>query len=290
MYQMSMSAEMIEKTRPNTHLGEMIGAWGGRHVEEAAATEANSTAVKASHAMWERDRKAGLVKEYVNIADPSQTNQIQKDAWNMVPRESKKEIEKLFGKKVFMVRKDVIDSLIGYRGFSIGEAWTGPSRMHPMMKKVIRDLSEFFLGKYAYRTLVTAEKLIQQGVGGAKNIILVLSIVVPIANAASNVGQLMLLGVPFRDIINGFKTKLVEVEKMQKFQKRQVEIIALKAVHAGDTAKIAKLDAEYKSINDAVNRMSIGPMIQTGEFTSILEGETEVDAAAYPVGYSFYFR
>jgi hypothetical protein len=42
---------------------------------------------------------------------------------------------------------------------------------------------------------------------------------------------------------------------------------------------LRKLEAEETSINDAIDRLSIGPMYRAGEFTSIVEGETEVDAA-----------
>jgi hypothetical protein len=87
---------------------------------------------------------------------------------------------------------------------------------------------------------------------------------VPVTNAASNVQQLMTLGVGPRDIINGLKIKLVEVAQLQKMEERRVEITALKAVNASNEIQLRKLMAEETSIDDAISRMSIGPMVKAG--------------------------
>lgn len=57
-YERSLAPEMIQKMRKNDNISEMIGAWAGRHVEEATAGEFNKklvgslkksgTAIKAS--------------------------------------------------------------------------------------------------------------------------------------------------------------------------------------------------------------------------------------------------
>ena len=132
---------MIQTLKKNDHLGEMVGAWAGRHVEEAMAEEFNKKLVSALHKIWERDGQRGRRDEFVDLSDDSKTSQIQKDAWGMIPKEAKKEIKRLFGEYGFMVRKDMIDNAVGYRGYSISEAWTGPSNMSPEVRKVIRDVA-----------------------------------------------------------------------------------------------------------------------------------------------------
>lgn len=266
-YERALSPEMIQLMRKNDHLGEMIGAWAGRHVEEAVAQEFNKKLVDSLKKIWDRDSGTGRRGDFVDISKKGAT-EIQKDAWNMIPRETKEMIEDVFGDDGFMVRKDMLDNAVGYRSMSIGEAWAGPSNMKPETKKAIRDFATAIRGKNAYRDLVTATKFIQAGVGVAKNIIVVTSIVVPVANAASNVQQLMTLGVGPRDIINGLKIKLVEVAQLQKMEERRVEITALKAVNASNEIQLRKLLAEEKSIDDAISRMSIAPMVKAGEFTT----------------------
>jgi hypothetical protein len=120
---MSLDPAQIAKTRRSMDFAQMVGAWAGRHVEEKMALEFNRMTVKATHKMWTEAERKGQQNEFINLADSSQTNEIQRDAWNMIPRETKKEIESLFGKKTFMVRKAELDNLVGYREWSITEAW-----------------------------------------------------------------------------------------------------------------------------------------------------------------------
>ena len=192
---------MIEKLKQNDHLGEMVGAWAGRHVEEAMAEEFNKKLVSALHKIWLRDSQRGKKDQFVDLSDESQTSQIQKDAWAMIPKEAKKEIKRLYGEDGFRVRHDMVDNSVGFRGYSISEAWTGPSNMSPEVRKAVRDVATLVIGKNAFRVLVTAQKGLQAGVSVAKNIILILSVVVPLANAVSNVGQLMMQGIVTKDCI-----------------------------------------------------------------------------------------
>lgn len=278
-FERSLAPEMIQKMRKNDNISEMVGAWAGRHVEEATAGVFNEKLVASLKTIWERDRKSGKANQFVDLSDTKNNTEIQNDAWNMIPKETKKMIEEQFGEDGFMVRKDMIDNAVGYRGLSLGEAWAGPSNMNHATKKAIRDFATAVRGKNAYRDLTIATKAIQAGVSVAKNIIVVTSIVIPIANAASNVQQLMTHGVNPKDIWNGLKTKLVEVERLQKMEKRVAEIQALKAVSRNNEVELRKLMAEEKSIEDAIGRMSIGAMVLAGEFTTIAEGELALDAS-----------
>lgn len=112
-------------------------------------------------------------------------------------------------------------------------------------------------GRNAYPWLVRAEKGWQAGVSAAKNTIVIRSVIVPASNLASNFLQLMTLGVGIRDIVNGFSTKLVEIDQHLKNLERKVEIEALKARHHADPVRVRRLDAELKLLDDANRRMSI---------------------------------
>jgi len=244
------------------------------------AQEFNNRLVKSLHDIWKRD-KTTRKGEFLDLSDASKTNEIERDAWKLIPRETKAKIKELFGDEGFPVRKDMVDNAVGYRGFSIGEAWAGPSTIKPEHKKLIRDITAITpgLGPDAFKRLVTAQKALQAGVGVAKNIIVILSIVVPVANIASNVQQVLTNGVSPRDMWRDSKLALVETERLQKYEKRLNELPAFKARHRNNDVELRKLAAEEKSINDAIDRLSIGPLYRAGEFTTIAEGETEVDAA-----------
>ncbi|MEE4537874.1 MAG: hypothetical protein V2J51_05200 [Erythrobacter sp.] len=113
----------------------------------------------------------------------------------------------------------------------------------------------------------------------AKNTIVIRSVIVPLSNAASNVVQLMTRGVGVRDIKEKTPTKLVEIDQHLSNLDRRVRLEALMARDRQDRKALARHEAELKLLDDADRRMSIWPLIEAGEFSTISEGLTEADAA-----------
>lgn len=157
-YERSMAPEMFAKLDRNTHLGEMIGAWAGRQVEEDLAQDYNRLLIDRLHEVWDRDRKEGREKEFVNLADPELEDPVHREAWSMVPAEARSYIREKFGDSGFMVRKDMVNNALGYREPSIGDAWISKTRLDEKTRKVLRDASMAVLGKNAFTILTTAEK------------------------------------------------------------------------------------------------------------------------------------
>ena len=81
------------------------------------------------------------------------------------------------------------------REVTVGDNWTGNSRLKPEVQKAVVDMTTLVLGRNAFKYLVTAEKGWQAAVSVAKNTIVIRSIIVPASNMASNVIQLMTNGV-----------------------------------------------------------------------------------------------
>ena len=86
-YERSMLPEMLVKARPNTHMGEMLGAWAGRQVEEQAAQDLNEVLVEELGKRWKADEKEGRGGEYVNLADPDLKDRQLEQLWGMVSRD-----------------------------------------------------------------------------------------------------------------------------------------------------------------------------------------------------------
>jgi hypothetical protein len=214
------------------------------------------------------------------VSDPKQLDRVFGNSWDMIPRATKKYIEDTFANDPgFMIRNDMIDNSIGYRMPSVKDAWTGTTRMSPVMQKIIKDSATILFGNKAVPWLVTAEKAWQAGIATAKHIIVVKSVIVPLSNEASNTTQLMSRGVPIRAIFKGKTGKLVEITQYLKNRDRAIEIDAQLARHRGDTLMTSKLTAQKKNLDDSNRSMSIWPLIKAGEFSTISDGQTEVDAA-----------
>lgn len=278
-YERSLAPDMVQRLRRNTHLGEMLGAWAGRQTEEAMALDFNHQLVDRTHEVYKEGMKSGRAKEFVNLADISLTDPILIDAWKMIPKETKDYIGQVFGPGEFWVRKDMVNATLGYRMPSVSDFWTGLSRWDPKTQKAFVDTASKLFGKNTFRYLVTAEKALQTGVSMAKHMIVVSSIIVPVSNFASNFVQLTLRGVPVRNIVKGVSSKLLEIDLHLKHLDRKVEIRALMARYSTDPVMTRRLETELQSLEDADRRMSIWPLIEAGEFSTISEGLTDLDGA-----------
>ena len=278
-YERHMAPERLAALGRNTHLGEMLGAWAGRQAEESLAGDMNRNLVKEAHRRWLEDKATGRTAEYVQLSDPTLKDPIYIDTWNMIPKDMKAEIKAVFGKDGFMVRKEMFNNMLGYREASVADAWTDLTRLDPRSQKMLVKTATALFGESAFKKLVTAEKAWQSGISMAKQTIVIRSIIVPLSNLASNFLQLSLNGVGIRDIYRGMTTKLLEIEHYLKNAQRDVELNALLARHQDNPLMVKKLETEKKLLQDINQRMSIWPLIEAGEFSTISEGLTEADAA-----------
>lgn len=277
-FERAMDPKELTILNRNEHIGEMLGAWRGRQAEEQIAQGFNEMLVDNIKAVWDRD-KTERKDEFVNIADSSIKDPIFKDAWSVIPRDTRDYISSVFGEDTFMVRKDMINNALGYRNASIGDAWTGGTRIDPKIQKALVDSATFIFGKKAFKYLVTGEKGVQTAVSTAKNTIVIRSVFVPVANMLSNQLQLLTRGVAPRDLLKLQRTKLVEIDAHLKNLRRRVEAEAELLTVQDNPIKSRKLETEIKSLNDADKRMSIYPLIQAGEFSTISEGLTDIDVS-----------
>lgn len=274
-YERHMAPQALAALERNTHMGEMLGAWAGRQAEEELGQKFNQMLVDNLKTIWERD-KAKRGDEFVDLSvseDP-----IHKDSWDMVPNDLKAYIKEVFGDDGFPIRKDMINNAVGYRAPSITDPWTGISRMPKEFQEGFVKVATALHGD-AFTYLATAEKAIQAGVSVVKSTIVVRSVIIPLANLASNFVQLALNGVSIRQMVSGYQTKLLEITKYQKNRKRAIDIEAEMSAQRNNHDAVRRLQAELRSLEDANKRMSIWPLIEAGEFGTISEGLTEADAA-----------
>ena len=113
----------------------------------------------------------------------------------------------------------------------------------------------------------------------AKNTIVIRSVIVPASNLASNFLQLMTLGVGARDIAKRLVDQARRDHQHLANLDRKTEIKTQMARHCGDPVRMRQLEVELKSLDDGRRRMSIWPLIEAGESSTIAEGLTEADAS-----------
>ena len=272
-----INPDMVEKyLGQKSHLGQNIGIWAGRQIEEKQATVFNAELIGILHETYENaayvDRKL-----FVNLAAKTEKDPILRDSWNVISTETKAQIAAQFGEGEFWVRRDQINLAVGYRDPSIVDVWTGKTRMPAAVQTTIKAASTLMMGKRAMVVLSRSEQVAQTSVSFAKDLIVVRSLVVPAANLQANALQLTTRGVGTKDLTTGFKAKWAEVDQHNKNVTERINLEAQIQFAGNDKNKVRILEAKIKAIDDLDARMSIAPMIAAGAYKNISEGITDMD-------------
>lgn len=270
-YERSVNPEMLKHLNQDNHFAKMVGVWRGRQVEEAKAQAYNDALIDRLYDMYEADLKesSSNQSQYVNVF--GQTNDVVlSDAVKLMNLETRKKAESLFGENQLWVRRDMLNDAFGYRSASVGDAWTGNSRWNDETLDTVKKMFIGAFGNKAYRYMMNAENTIQSAVKDAKTLIVVKSMVVPAVNFLANIYQMIGRGVPVKDIAVNLPRKTSEINQYLKSRIRQIEAEAeLRASTNPNQSR--KLEAEIQSITDSHKRMSIWPLIERGEFSSIAD-------------------
>lgn len=278
-YERQVDPAMVERIKPDRNLSKMVGIRAGRQAEEATAFEVNKILVDNLRDMWDRDRKAKVngvsrANEYVDLFKSD--DPIVKDSVGIFSNEMRAYIEARFPEG-FMVRRDMVDDAIGYRNASIGDAWTGNSRWSEQTQDLVKKSLMGMFGNKAYAHAVRAEKFWQNAiVQDIRTMIVIRSVVVPMANAASNVYQLISRGVPVVPLMRGIPKKTAEIEAWHKTRIEQMEAEA-ELLATTDPLQKKRLEAKIKTIGDSHRRLSIWPLLEAGEFSSISDAGSRED-------------
>ena len=264
-----ISATSINSLVREKDITKLLGVSQSRREEEVRGTMINRELVKNLKSMY--DKRGGTRNSYVNILDPKvlKDNPVLKDAVNILGKEIKDEAKLQFGRdNVLMVRKDLLNQVVGYRGGSVADFWNGTNRLPPQVNAAVSSFAEGILGKDAMPKLLKAQAVYENLVADAKSIIVAKSFVVSAVNAISNAYHLMSLGVPVSDIVSKTPRKVAEIETYVKGTLREIEVETA-LVSATSAAERQKYRAELQSIKDSYKTLSIWPLIERGEFSTV---------------------
>lgn len=270
-YEQSIDPNMLKHIEGENHLARAIGVWRGRQVEEAKAQRFNDMLIENLHSMYENDIKmsASNKSQYVNLLG-SKLDPVTADALKLMNSETRQKAESLFGEGELWVRRDMLNDALGYRAASVGDAWSGNSRWSPETLDTFKKAMLGVFGNRAYKYVMGGENLVQNLVKEAKTLIVVKSVVVPAVNFLANLYQMVARGVPVKNIAKSIPQKTAEINQYLKSRLRQVDAEAeLRA--ATNPNQIRKLKAEIQSISDSHKRLSIWPLLEAGEFSSIAD-------------------
>lgn len=276
-YERPVDPTMLDQhTRQEGHLANAIGMWLGRQAEEGMAGELNKRVMEVLVEKYEQDLAEGRGDEYVRI-DGGQRTKVVQESWNALPRQVQMELQRVFKQEGVWIRKDLLDNSIGYRTASVGDIFTGATNISPEMRKALENIAFALAGKHAYPLLVTGERAWQGLIGTAKDVIVVRSGIVAVANLLAN--QIQLLQMTGWNPARLMRVQLAKAKELEHYMRNQSRITELTAqlAYEQDVVKIKQLQDEHRSLLDANSRLSIQPLLQAGMLPTIAEGLTEQD-------------
>lgn len=270
-YERSVDPVMLEMVPHAEDFFAGMGMWAGRQVEEREARGVNQLVLQKLNDMYQNDIRKTVKNrdQYINLFDDKVLDRYPtlRDTMENMPGETIFQIRGVFGNE-FMVRKDMLDDAMGYRKAGVRDLWSGISNWTPKQQDQARQALVGVFGKKAYQRLVTAEAVLSNLVTDAKVLVVVKSMVVPMVNLLANVYQLAGRGVPLNKIAVGFPKKAAEINDYLRTREQELKLKAdMRAAKA--VGERERIRAEIQSIQDRHRRMSIWPLIEAGEFTSI---------------------
>lgn len=262
-YERSVDPAQLARLNYSTRVDKLVGNWRGRQVEEIAASMVNEELINKIRDQY----RAGNKSEFVNLYDS--TDPVIKDSLKLVTPETRTMLEAAFGEDFFPAHPDQVNDIIGYRSASVGDYWTGNSRFSPATQTAVKNFAVALYGNKAYQAAMNVERTVQNVVTDSKLMIVVKSIVVPLANAAGNVIQLTANGVPLLSIARSTPKKIAEIQEYQASLQRRIALETKLNTVLGNPLEEPKVRAEMKAIDDAHKRLSFYSLIQAGEFSAI---------------------
>lgn len=237
----------------------------GKGIERSASDVVNHELLNVVLDMY----KSGRKEDFVNVFDLGKKDRIVGRAVNNIPKPFLKEIEAATGKKNFLpVRRDMVNDVIGEHLPSVGDLFTGQTRWSPKARHTAIRFATSILGPKAYQRLVRGEEHWQDTVRAARELIVIKSVAVPFVNSVSNVVQLLVNGVDPLYVAKATPKKLAEVETYVRAQRRIKELRTKVQLGVAD-GQDAKMLREIEVLNERISNLSIWPLIQRGEFSTV---------------------
>ena len=275
-YSMDFSAELSEAgISKDTNPFGSLGAWHGNAFTFEMGKAFNLQLVKLNAKMLANDiskKSTDLVEKSWRPISEYTKDRVIADAWAHVPAYVKEAMakEQNCSTSDILIRRDMIDLFLGYRTASVTDFFTGISRWSPKTCNTVAKLALKVLGKDAYKYLAGAERAGQYTSAYARNVIVVRSVVVPFYNICSNILQLRMRGIPLEYIADKIATKILEAEQYNTLLNNQLKIRAKIATFSDPNDQSAiKLKRRLEIIEDKIGLLSINPMIQAGELSTI---------------------
>ena len=176
------------------------------------------------------------------------------------------------------VPADQLDLILGYRKFSLTNAFQVLPADRNVMEKVLTGITGAMFGEKAALRVGQAEDIMQALVKEMKDILVVKNVLTLAGNIMSNMTLLAWEGVPLRDAASYHAIAIKGALDYRKDAKRAMQL--QQALDIGYFADRAPAEQELVELRDRLARNPIKPLVDAGLMPTIVE-DVEVDDNRY---------
>lgn len=261
----------------------ILGVMDGSTYDKVASREQNKKVMQTLRTHYQ-DNYGSSPNDFVHIHSSSDDAEM-KEIWAMIPDNTKKDIEQIWGKTGIYVPKEMLDALFGYRKASMADIFDKETKNY--MERMFVSLVEgsiyhgaLFKGKsqqdaqrlsrqsaiWVRRTEDVWQSLVHE----AKDTIVVKTVKVLWDNVVSNTFMLMMKGVPIKNI---FRDQHIALKGIMDYERDRNALTQLKAKLDTDydTQDLEEIKSEIARLEDAINRNPIKEMIDAGMVPTIAD-------------------
>jgi DNA-binding Lrp family transcriptional regulator len=252
----------------NNSVDTALGNMGGNMVDKVASTAYNEQTIDALHAQFLQDFHT-RPDAYVNIS-ASSTDPRLKEIWQLMPRETRKYVQDVFGSEGMLVREDLVDLVFGQRKISIVDAFETEAEKRNLIQKVIVNTATMFMGERAASKLKFAEDWVQEIVGELKQNIIVKTFMVTLSNAISNSLYLKMAGMSVTNII---KYQAEAYSQAFRYQEDIAELDTLELKLSSDSARFNTKENRERvaELRDAISNNPVTELMDAGVLQTVVE-------------------
>lgn len=285
-YMMSSASRdnMLERDNRFDHL---LGTMAGNTFDKATSPEHNKTIMQALKEQYDAEQGSDAVR-YFEVSAKSADPELR-EFWNMLPEQTKKDIESIWGEQALYVRNDMLDLVFGYRKKTLSSLWDKETRNQ--METLFTDLVEMLLRGFAHAKgqdpdawAARAKYFVRKGediwqaiVAETKDIIVVRTGTVLWGNILSNFSVLGWYGVPIKDMVRHHRVAIKAASEYQRDMSRLTRVETMLATDALEGNDRKELDAEVVRLQDAINRNPVKELIDAGLMPTIVEDLNSAD-------------
>ena len=261
---------MDRDNRPEAVLGQTLGSVHNKEQGDAQ----NRKVVEQLKDFFDADY-VGNENRYLNIGPQSADPELR-EAYYLLPEDTKKAIESVWGTNAMTIRKDMVDQIVGYRNLTTDEVINkGMQKINKMLNKQVAGV---LLTDKQANQIRKGHDFTVDIMKRYRNFIVVRNATTFLNNVKSNAAMLFNYGVPLKSLMTGHARAFQGLKDYQKTNKAKLRLQSRinAALPGTDTTDLQQQLAELQF---DLNRNPVKVLIDEGMFQTILD-DVDLDREA----------